>query len=187
LEVLTEARLVLEEAVRAVDQFSGVISLLWPELKKPTASHVYREMDDGRRTFFIFPSGICAPRGQVGIPSIGPSANPSGPTKAQQMLSKAQSSRDLEVALTLWADPDRPWPRLYRILEEIERHIGKPVDKAGLCSAKERERFARTANSAEVAGADSRHALSRYAPPSNPMTLEEATRFVGRVFSDVLR
>jgi len=187
LEVLTEASLVLEEAIRAVDQFSGVISLDWPDLKKPTVSHVYRETDEGRRNAFIFVSGIIAPRGQVSIPSIGPSSNPSRPTKAQQMLSRAQSSQHLEIALTLWSDPVRSWPRLYRILEEIEQHISKHVDKAGLCSANERGRFTRTANTAEVSGADARHALSKFAPPSDPMSLEEATRFVGRIFSDVLR
>jgi hypothetical protein len=102
------------------------------------------------------------------------------------MLSRAQSNQHLEIALTLWADPARPWPRLYRILEELELHIGKPADKAGLCSANERARFTRTANTAEVSGADSRHALSKYAPPPDPMSLEEATRFVGRIFSEVL-
>jgi hypothetical protein len=187
LEVLTEASLVLEEAVRTVDQFSGVMSLIYQDFRKPKVSHVYRETDDGRRNAFIFHAGIIAPRGQFGIPTIGPSSNPCGPTKEQQMLSLALSSRYLEVAITLWADPVRPWPRLYRILEEIERHIGKNVDTAGLCSAKERERFRRTANTAEVSGADSRHALSKYTPPPDPMSHEEATSFVGRIFSDMLR
>lgn len=190
LETLTDALSVLEEAIRSVDSFSGVISLLWPDLRKPTVSHVYRETDEGPRNAFIFPSGIIAPRGQVSIPSIigpSPTPTPSQPTEAQQMMSRAQSSQHLKIALALWADPARPWPRLYRILEEIELHIGKHVDKAGLCSANERERFTRTANTAEVSGADARHAISKFVPPSDPMSLEEATRYVGRIFSDVLR
>jgi hypothetical protein len=45
-EVLSSADAVLSEAVRALDRFSAVISLLWPSLRKVTATHVFRETDD---------------------------------------------------------------------------------------------------------------------------------------------
>jgi hypothetical protein len=47
-EALTAPRLVLDEATLAVGQFSGIISILCPGLRKPTVS-LCRERDDGRR------------------------------------------------------------------------------------------------------------------------------------------
>jgi len=72
-------------------------------------------------------------------------------------------------------------------MEEIEQHLGKHVDVAGLCSAKQRERFARTANTAEVAGPDARHAAGKFAAPNDPMSLPEATEFIGQLLLSVLR
>src|ERR1700693_841089 len=53
-EDLPNAEAVLGEAVRALDRFTAVISLIWPSLRKPTASHVFREADGGRGVVFVF-------------------------------------------------------------------------------------------------------------------------------------
>ncbi len=91
------------------------------------------------------------------------------------------------MALSLWADPIRSWPRLYRVLEEIEQHLGQRVDGAGLCPFNQRQRFTHTANTAEVAGSDARHATGKFAAPGNPMTLPEATDFIGQMLLGSLR
>lgn len=78
----------------------------------------------------------------------------------------------------LWGMPNRTWGRLYRILEEIERHLGAKVHLKNLCTLKERGRFASSANNARVAGVDSRHADGKYEPPNAPMTIDEATAFI---------
>jgi hypothetical protein len=72
-------------------------------------------------------------------------------------------------------------------MEEIEQPLGKHVDAAGLCAANERERFTRTANTAEVSGPDARHATGKFAVPNNPMSLPEATEFVRQMLLSVLR
>jgi hypothetical protein len=108
-------------------------------------------------------------------------------TQAQELLERTSGSPHLEIALSLWADQMRSWPRLYRIIEEIEQHLGKHVDAAGLCTASQRERFTRTANTAEVSGPDARHATGKFAAPSNPMSLPEATEFVRQMLLSVLR
>jgi hypothetical protein len=79
------------------------------------------------------------------------------------------------------------WPRLYRVLAEIEQYLGKRVDAAGFCPTNQRERFTRTANTAEVSGSEARHAIGKSVAPSNPMSLSEATAFLSQIFLAVLR
>jgi hypothetical protein len=188
-EVLPNAEAVLREAVSALDRFTAVISLMWPGLRKPTVSHVVREADAGKRDVFVFLSAGLSMRSKVHavIEPVDVTQQKPPRTQAQELLKRATGSPHLEVALSLWADQMRSWPRLYRIMEEIEQHLGKHVDAAGLCAANQRERFTRTANTAEVSGPDARHATGKFAAPSNPMSLQEATEFVGQMLLSVLR
>ena len=189
-EGFSDAEAVRGEAVRAIDRFTAVISLLWPNLKKPLATHVVRETDEGKRNSTIFiATGTISARSKAFAPAVpvgGPPLQPQ-PTRAQELLQRARGHPHLETALSLWADPTRSWPRLYVILEEIEQHLGKRVDAAGHCQANERERFARTANTAEVSGPDARHATGKFAPPSSPMTPSEAVEFVGGMLLTALQ
>ncbi len=107
-------------------------------------------------------------------------------TRAQFLLAGSRVNDHLKMAVSLWGDPLRIWPRLYRVLEEIERYLGKEVHKAGLCSANQRKRFHRSANAAEIAGKDARHAQGKFRPPKNPMNLAEATNFVSGLLQDAL-
>ena len=187
-EALPSAEAVLNEAIRALDLFSAVISLVWPSLRKPAGSHVFRETDEGKRNAFVFLSGSITVRAKLGAAlSVGSPPEGPQPTQAQQLLTRAKQSPHLEVALSLWADPVRSWPRLYRVLEEIEQHLGRRVNAVGLCSANERDRFARTANTAEVSGPDARHAVGKFVPPANPMDLGEGTSFVSRLLLEALQ
>ena len=52
------------------------------------------------------------------------------------------------------------------------------VKSAGLCTERERKDFTSTANNAEAAGLDARHGSGKFAFPSNPMSLAQATNFV---------
>jgi hypothetical protein len=187
-EDLPDAEAVLGEAVRTLDRFTAVISLIWPSLRKPIASHVFRE-SEGRRDVFVFLSARLSMRAKmhaevepVGVPSQKPQT-----TQAQELLRRATGSPHLELTLSLWADQMRSWPRLYRIMEEIEQHLGKHVDAAGLCTAAQRERFTRTANTAEASGLGARHATGKFVAPNNPMSLPEATEFLSQILLSVLR
>jgi hypothetical protein len=191
--MLADPSKVHEAAIAAVDEFSAVITLLWPSLKRPTVGAVYNEDDNGvRRGTQFLDVGCVTVRSKVRatLTVMGPDGEPKSPpafTQAQTLLAAARSHRRLNVALTLWADPTRTWGRLYRVLEEVEEHLGADVDKAGFCSGRERRRFTQSANNAEVAGKDARHAGGKYDPPAKPMTLNEAVGFIGGLLQAVLR
>lgn len=104
------------------------------------------------------------------------------------MLDRVSGKPHLEEALKVWADPLRIWPRLYRVLEETERHLGMLVDDAGMYSDNERERFRRSADRPDSAGLDARHASGGpFSPHPNPMSLPEAVTFVGQILLRILQ
>jgi hypothetical protein len=145
---------------------------------------VIREHDDGRRDVTVVVAVTMHARARVGASLTVNSATPQS-TQAQEYLARAITSRHLTAVLDIWANPVRTWPRLYRIVEEIEAHLGQSVANAGYWSAAERKQFLRSANSAEVAGVDARHALGPPAP-SNPMTFADAERLVAQALQSVL-
>ena len=188
-EAHPNAEAVLGEAVRALDRFTAVISLIGANSRKPTPISVSRQTDGGRQHVHAFLSAGLLMRSKVHAVLVSDDVTQQKPqrTQAQELLSRATGSPHLELLLTLWADQMRSWPRLYRIIEEIEQHLGKNVDAAGLCSANERKRFTRTANTAEVSGPDARHASGKFDVLDNPMSLPEATEFVRNILLSVLR
>lgn len=189
LDAKADADTVLTRAAQALNEYSAVVSLLWSAFRKPSIGQVIREDDAGKRSAYIFVSGIAAGRSKMSgvlVDASGKAAAPST-TQAQDLLAASKRSSNLREALKVWADPIRTWGRLYRVMEEIERHFGKPVDQVGLCSNAELVRLRRTANTAESSGLDSRHASGLFKPPSDPMSLEEATSLVGRLLERSLR
>jgi len=103
---------VLKTARHALDRFTAVILLLSASLRKPTACQVFREEDDGTRNGMIFVTGSAAGRSKArGV--LSPQL-PNQLTSAQTLLAKAAGKPHLEEALSVWADPVRTWPRLYR-------------------------------------------------------------------------
>jgi hypothetical protein len=171
-----------------VDEFSAIITLLWSSLQRPKLGRVFRENNDGRRQAFVLLSGSATGRSKVRatLTGDGRKEDRQRPTQAQILLSGSRMDSHLRVAVSLWGDPLRTWPRLYRVLEEIERYLGQQVHKAGLCSDNQRERFTRSANAAEIAGKDARHALGKFVPPKDPMDIKKATAFIGRLLQATL-
>jgi hypothetical protein len=179
---------VRKAAVAILNDFAGVIALLLPNFRKPAiGTEIIREEDDGRRSVHC----ILVP--EPAHLRMKAHANlmvwPEGAkhTEAQHLLRAVEGSLRLKVVLALWTEPDASWAQLYRAMEEIEAELGEPLDNTGLCSQRERERFRRTANSAETAGRDARHASGKFEPPKNPMTLAEGRGFIGRVLVELLR
>jgi hypothetical protein len=188
-EVHTNAEAVLGEAVRAINRLTAIISLIGENSRTPTPSSVIREADGGRRDAHVFLSAGLSMRSKLhAVLGTGDvTQQKSQRTQAQELLSRVIGRPHLEQVLTLWADQLWSWPRLYRIIEEIEQHLGKNVDVAKLCSPDERTRFRRTANTAEVSGPDARHASGKFVAPDNPMSVSEATEFVRQIILSVLR
>jgi hypothetical protein len=180
---------VLKVATQALNDRSAVISLLWNAFRKPSIGQVIHEDDAGKQRAYIFLSGIASGRSKLSgvlVDASGTTLNRTT-TQAQDFLATARASSHLGEALTVWADPIRTWGRLYRVVEEIEQHFGKPPDDVGLCSNEDLVRFRRTANTAESSGIDARHACGLFRPPHNPMSLAEGTSFVGQLLAKALR
>jgi hypothetical protein len=190
LEALSDAESVLQAASNALDRYSAIVSLLWRNLRKPLISHVWRETNTGQRHASVFVKGTLSARSRAraaGLSMVGGQVLAPQETQAQQMLRMSNGKPHLENALSLWGDPLRSWPRLYRILEELEAQLGKHVDESGWCPANERARFTRTANTAESAGMDARHAAGRCEPPQDPMSLHEAEEYIAGLMIRALR
>lgn len=190
LEAFADADRVHESALQVLDECSAVISLLWPSFVRPRIARVIRETDDGTRQSTTFVAGSVTVRSKVRA-ALSTSSDEDGrrhatQTQAQLLLLASRSDEHLRAALSVWADPLRTWPRLFRILEEVEAHLGKQLQKVGICSNNQRERFTRSANAAEISGRDSRHALGKSNPPKSPMNLPEAVGFIGGVLQSVL-
>lgn len=172
---------VFETAEQVLDEFVAVIMLLWPSLRPPTLGAVWLEDESGHRRHHIFKSvhEVTRVKDYAEATNNGTVSTRQCPTEAQQLLAAFRLATNAQTAMMIWADPVRTWPRLYRILDELEAELKTSVSKAGLCSEDQRDRFKRSANSAEVAGKDSRHGGGMFVPPKKPMLLHEATSFIG--------
>jgi len=187
LESFPDASAVQQECERRLQLFTAAILLRWPQLKKPTIGHVIHEDDNGRRDLTVS-IGVGRAEMRSKASAVFVSDNGGAPpefTAEQQLLRKIKGNPNLETAFTLLADGNHSWPRLYRMLEEVEQHLGTQVDKAGVCRQSERTRFTRTANTAEVSGADSRHSQGKFTPPDKPMTPKEGAEFVRGILQKV--
>jgi len=98
---------------------------------------------------------------------------------------KCEGDGDFREALlylgqALDVERENRWFSLYRAYEIVaDRFGGKDgLTKCGLCSKNEVSRFTNTSNHQEAIGAFSRHARLKTEPPSNPMDIDEAIRFV---------
>jgi|LakMenE01Jun11ns_1017448.scaffolds.fasta_scaffold9956789_8 hypothetical protein len=125
------------------------------------------------------------------------------PSLPQRALTVAECDPHMDMALRLWGENSRSWPRLYRIMEEIvcsfesgrKRYMSEVLSSNGLIeSTDDILRFRYSACEPDVAGRDSRHAKGRYEMSKelqrlgNPtMTHREAVMLVGSVLSQAIR
>lgn len=175
----------------ALDRLTGVIACITPNIIRPEIDQYLREEDDGRTTQSLA-VGTIVGRSKVYGVSVTQGGSPQEPqlTGAQRLLQSMTGRPHLEMAVSLWGDRVRTWPRLYRIMEDLARHVGRPLDKAGMCSKPDLERFTCSANSVLFAGRDSRHAANqKQKPPSaaKGMSLDEAIELIGHMLEKALR
>lgn len=173
---------VFDEAKAILTVWHPAIELQSPGFQCPTIDAVVEESEDGTRKAFVLAEARAQSRfrARARTDSVGP-------TQAQLIVEQSQSHPILGDVLVLWGMPNRTWSRLYRIMEELERHLGVTVNVKGLCTPKERNRFKASANNAAVSGFESRHSGGKYDPPVDPMTIEEATAFVRDLILDCMR
>ncbi|WP_428506892.1 hypothetical protein [Roseateles sp.] len=183
LEVTADHAEVRALALARLEIFAAAMKLIFGHYKTPALAGTYREHPDGRRDAFA--SGVVAEltivsKIRANLDGVA------GPTQAQMLATASMKNRALTTAMILWADEARTWPRLYRILDEVEEGLGNTVSNLDLCSDNQRERFMRSANSPSVAGLDARHSAGNKIPPAKPMTLVEATKFMQGVMLKAL-
>jgi hypothetical protein len=172
------------EAERVLDEMSGALCIFLGHYQRPKTGTVYLQHSDGHKTgHHILKVDGAAIRSKARAALEGSS----GPTVPQQFVLAAKRSPHLQTASLIWTDQVRTWPRLYRVMEEVQQHFGMPPYSAGLCGKAEYKNFEHTANSAEAAGLDARHALGKFEAPAAPMTLPMAEAFVGRVLERTFR
>jgi hypothetical protein len=186
-EALGDAGAVSHAAEEHLAAMFAAARLSWSSLRQPSLGATYRHHDDGHRDAFIFVEGRIEPRSRLYAMAVstGPAPAVPRPTPAQDRLSKSLASAPLQAAMEIWSQPAPTWPQLYRLLGELEGHLGQTVAKAGFCSDAERTRFTQTANS-KAAGLDARHAHGEVKPPKKPMTLKDARTFAGALLAKTL-
>lgn len=185
----TDTSKVYELAAKAIEDFYSVVYLIDSGIRRPSVGTVFREHDDGTRHGYAFLSAVISGRSKARA-SLASADNSeyegNRQTQAQKLLAASQDSRHLQVALSILSIPNATWPHFYRCLEEIESYFGMHVSEKGLCSASERSRFTRTANTPEASGYDARHRLGKFEPPQNPMSPAEGLCFVRQMLQKAL-
>ena len=118
-ERLSDSTEVHDAALQALDEFFAIVSLLDPTIARPRLGAVAHEHDDGHREWSASICGSATLRAKVrGRISVSDEADGAQrPTQAQTLLSGLGVYAHLDTAVSLWADPTRTWPRLYRIME----------------------------------------------------------------------
>lgn len=122
-------------ASNALQELSSVISVLSPKAGRVSVGTVHREEDDGPRHAYVF-AGAASISIRALAPTLFISGGPQPPkatsTRAQQLLSLVKQNMHLSNALDAWRETPRSWPRLYRIMEEIEAHLGMDPNLKGM-------------------------------------------------------
>lgn len=180
-------RSIYDRANELIERVTYVLSLHLGHFERPRVNAVVWEADNGSRSNHYFLQGSPGvTRSKLRVSGRASQT----PTPAQSLYAAAlvaARSEHLHNALMLWSDQVMTWPRLYRLVEEVQQHLKAPLDKVGFCSSAQLVRFTRTANSAEAAGLDARHASKRFDVPPNPMSIDEAAQFARSILLQLLQ
>ncbi len=196
LDAISEVSEVHKRAEIALRDFYVALKLVQPNLEAMNIGRVVLEDDDGQRKVFVLVHGSSHARGRsktTAVLTVNTSRpEEAGPTQAQQILAVMKQTERLRTAAQIVSDPDSSWPHIHRAYEEVERFVREKRElglvDAQLCSRAELQRFKQSANSPEVAGKDSRHALGGpIPPPGKPMALAEARAFVSKMLKAALQ
>jgi hypothetical protein len=121
----------------------------------------------------------------VGTVTSSLSAEEKAEMKRKARLSRAaelvQAVRHSELVLTVMRllDGEPGTLELGHVHDLILNDMGGNL--SAFASRNELTRFTRSINHPEVLGLKARHAVTKQEPPPNPMTFDEATRFIGMV------
>ncbi|MDI9586709.1 MAG: hypothetical protein QM473_20975 [Acidobacteriota bacterium] len=107
---------------------------------------------------------------------------------ASRMARLVTQDEPLQKVLRLWIayrdhlNHPEPWVALRRIVEAVERDLGKSADDMGWVPQNERDRFGANANHPLLTGDKAAHSSSHGKPPKQTaMAVSSATDFVGHI------
>lgn len=182
----SHANEVLEVAREELRILSGVLRIARDSPEALSTGAVFKENGaDGRDIFLFLSDGVRA-RCELGEFNVADGngnvvATPPKPSKVTSISQLASASPAVAKAMRLLAASDyNTWSGLYRLYEVIEADVGgkRQLKETGWGSAKDVERFKRSANSVAVAGDSARHGEETELPPPHPMSLDEANAYL---------
>lgn len=181
LDLLNEAAVVREHAKQMVAWLSASARLNLGSHRPIEIGHVTEIREDGSKNTFIHPEPVVA-RFKV-IPGTLSLSSPDGQAvihrpgdPVRDWVRLAMDDEAIAKALRLRDTAELGWVKLYRMYEVVEGDVGKPcIVQKGWLSNRQIRRFKYTANSVDAAGDAARHGKEATDPPSNPMSLREAS------------
>lgn len=167
-----------------VPAINGIMRVRYPDFRNVEVDAIGEEKEDGRITHCVFVKVSSEARVRCRASVTVVKANGTVICDTPESIA-AERERWLEVllkeercldAFRLYAAKPYDWITLYKIYE-IVKSDGAPI--TNWVSRKQVERFTQTANSPEAVGLENaRH--GKYIPsPPKPMSIQEATRFIG--------
>ena len=173
----TDAAIVRTKADHLISWMSGYCRLMFGLNGRIRLRGVKREEEGKPPTQFLFIDELISD-GWVGVPQLileGGSQPSKGILETTLALVSSGNSDVVERVLRLW-DLDASFRNLTPILEIIGKDIGARagIAKRGWASKAKVDGIFRTAQSPSVLGDKARHGIEKGAPPSNPISLEEA-------------
>lgn len=176
---LTDASEVRARSEDLIQRLNGLGPLADPSFRPLKAGHVYRLWPDGRRDAFVVVSEAIGVRDRVMAVGVSNGGEPAAttPTYLEKAALVAETDAGLAQALIYYGSTPRSFYDLYKVFELSSRH----PDHAQWTLGRNRRRFKHSANSPAAVGSEARHATESTLPPANPMSLDEATAFIGEI------
>lgn len=182
---------VLAIADEEVSVLSGILKIVRDSHEPLRTGAVYKRNAAGGRDVFVHIHETLQARAEVGAitVTVGDSKGnvvirPQPPSRTLVIARLATTDTSVAKAMRLLAQKDcKSWVGMYRIHEVIEADVGgeHTLKKFGWGSARDLKRFKHSANSVKVAGDAARHGKELDRPPTNPMSVEEATAYLNYI------
>lgn len=163
---LTDPIEVYESAFKLLGEIRGVAQLLGNDAFKVKVAGLAREDAEGLRHQYVLAGGVPSD-GRFGMPTDA----------FISMIAVAEKNPDIADALSFYQRGT--WFDLFKAWEKVRD--GTDGRSNAWTTRNERSRFTNTVNNPEVIGDHARHGVPTGDPPPNPMSVEEARGFVGRL------
>jgi len=169
---------VYHKACEIVVLINGATTIALRNKEPLRIENVIKVDDEGRKNFYSFSSvNITLPRIRCNLTiksQNGKNVEFNEAAPVPYWYQVAQKEKKVAEVLSLLAENDLYWEKLYILYEEVLGDVKSAIDKKGWVTKKDIKRFTQTAQ-------QYRHGesgLKSWKPPKHPMTFEEGKSFV---------